>query len=118
MKAFGIFNLCLLIIWLVLFGLVVRSGGEIGCIFVVISMGFVLPALAVVDVIWLIVLAVAGRRRRQAQLTGEQQPEGTLTRYMRKAQTHGISHDKVAAHLRLNGWSEAEIQEGPWALVR
>ena len=35
--------------------------------------------------------------------------EVALTEYIRQAEARGMSDDKIVAHLRLNGWSEAEI---------
>ncbi|NQT38375.1 MAG: hypothetical protein HQ581_12840 [Planctomycetes bacterium] len=126
MKAFAIFNSCVLLGWFVWYALAKSDMGPI-C-FLILA----LPALALIDVTWLIVLAVVGRRRQQARLSGEHDPaqgrtDGkkdsaakrppvgwdmpALTTYMRQAAAHGMSHDQITAQLRRNGWSDAEIQK-------
>ena len=34
-----------------------------------------------------------------------------LAKYMRQAAARGMSHDQITAHVRLNGWSDADIEK-------
>ena len=118
MKVLGRFNLCVIVIWLVLLGLAsLADNGDIPPIFIFlcISLLFVLPTVVVINVIWLIVLAVIGLRRKQTILTGRhdrrQIPvEVTLTEYLRGMKSV-MSDEEVNRKCRANGWSHEDIQK-------
>ena len=118
MKKFFFCLLCLFLVSLALLGMAIVTGSDelalgllvIGCVFVV----YVLPVIVVIAAIVAIGRALVGRSRVKTQLTGQQQPEGTvevtLTRYMRKARAHGMSDDEIERRLRQNEWTERQIQ--------
>lgn len=127
MKILGWFNSCIGVIWLGVLGIVVvaqvvlRSEGAEDAvpIFLCLSAIVGLPGLLVVNVICLIVLAVAGPLRNEPDAKEEPTRErplflgqdDTLTEYMGHAEARGMSDDEIVTFLRRNGWSEAEIQE-------
>ena len=120
MKAFKLFHFSIFVIWLGLLGFCVLAGDlsfvDVLLILLCFTVVFGLPVLVVVDVIWLIVLAVARRLRQKAQLAGEHdRSQGTvdvtLTDFLRKAKERGMSDEQINRRCRANGWSDAEFQQ-------
>lgn len=102
MKAFNGFMLllngCVLLGWFVVF---IQSQDKLGPICFAIFGG---GALAVIDVIWLIIAAVTVTTRPKRH-------EAAIIKYLRRAEELGMSDEKTVAYLRRNGWSDSEIQD-------
>ena len=96
MKAFGIFNL---IAWLALI-LVVRAAASNDSLMCVGVLGG--GALVVIDVIWLIALAIISESPGRADVT--------LVEYLKKARARGIDDDEIECRLLQNGWSASAIR--------
>ena len=117
MKNLGLFNGCVLVIWLGLLLFVAMAHQRDGdLVFLCLSVVVGLPVLAGVNVIWLIGLAVDGRSRETAKLAGQKRPSSTmdarLTTYLRKVKASGVDDVEIEHRLRMSGWSDEKIQ---WA---